>query len=64
MPGLVFPWIKMILKPQILDKVTLEVVSTTVLLVRFECLKESTCETWKNVFYFTSKAHSILEIKF
>ena len=28
----------------------------------FVCVKESTCETRKNVFYFTSKALFILEI--
>ena len=36
--------------------VLLKVVSATFLLVCFVCLKESTCETRKNVFYFTSKA--------
>ena len=30
--------------------------------VCFVCLKESTCETKKNVFYFTSKALFVLEI--
>ena len=40
----------------------LKVVSTTFLLVCFVCLKESTCETRKNVFYFTSKALLVLEI--
>ena len=34
----------------------LKVVSATFLLVCFLSLKESTCETKKNVFYFTSKA--------
>ena len=38
---------------------TLKVVSTTFLLVSFGSLKEGTCETRKNVFYFTSKALSI-----
>ena len=33
-----------------------------ILLVCFVCLKESTCETKKNVFYFTSKALFILVI--
>ena len=37
-------------------------VSATFLLVYFACLKESTCETGKNVFYFTSKALFVLEI--
>ena len=39
----------------------LKVVSTTFLLLCFLSLKESTCETRKNVFYFTSKAPSVLE---
>ena len=34
----------------------LKVVSTTFLLVYFLCLKNSTSETRKNIFYFTSKA--------
>ena len=34
----------------------LKVVFDTFLLVCFVCLKERTCETRKNVFYFTSKA--------
>ena len=33
-----------------------------IVLVCFVCLKESTCETKKNVFYFTSKALFVLEI--
>ena len=44
--------------------VSLKVVSTIFLLVSFLCLKESTCETSKNVFYFTSKALSLEIIKF
>ena len=40
----------------------LKVVSATFLLVCFVCLKESICETRKNVFYFTSKALFVLEI--
>ena len=32
----------------------LKVVSATFLLVSFVCLKESSCETTKNVFYFIS----------
>ena len=40
----------------------LKVVSATFLLVCFVCLKESTCETRKNAFYFTAKALFILEI--
>ena len=40
----------------------LKVVFATFLLVYFACLKESTCETRKNVFYFTSKAVFVLEI--
>ena len=34
----------------------LKVVSTTFLLVHFLSLNESTCQSRKNVFYFTSKA--------
>ena len=34
----------------------LKVMSATALQVCFTCLKESTCETRKNIFYFTSKA--------
>ena len=41
---------------------SLKVVSTTFLLVCFVYLKESTCETSKNAFYFTSKAPLVLEI--
>ena len=45
-----------------LIKFNLNVVSATFLLV---CLKESTCETKKNVLYFTSKALFVIEkIKF
>ena len=40
----------------------LEVVSTTFLQFYFVCLKESTSEIRKNVFYFTSKALFVLEI--
>ena len=40
----------------------LKVVSTTFLLVCFVCLKDSTYETRKNVFYFTLKALFVLEI--
>ena len=40
----------------------LQAVSTTFLLVCFVSLKESTCETRKNVFYFTSKALFVLAI--
>ena len=39
----------------------LKVVSPSFLLVSFSSPKESTCETWKNVFYFTSKALVILK---
>ena len=42
--------------------IILKVVSATFLLVSFLRLKESTCETRKNVFYFTSKALFVLEI--
>ena len=47
------------LRPQALF---LKVVSATFLLVCFLCLKDRTCETRKNVFYFTSKALFVLEI--
>ena len=44
---------------------TLKVVSVTFLLVCFLSLNESTCQTRKNVFYFTSKALFVLKkIKF
>ena len=43
-------------------EVSLKVVSAAFLLVCFLCLNESTCETRKNVFYFTSKALFVLEI--
>ena len=43
----------------------LKVVSATFLIVCFLSVKEGTCETWKNLFYFTSKALFVLEqIKF
>ena len=41
---------------------SLKVVSATFLLVCFVCLKKSTCETTKSVFYFTSKTLFVLEI--
>ena len=41
---------------------SLKVVSTTFFLVCFLCLKETTCETRRNVFYFTWKALFVLEI--
>ena len=44
------------------DHVYLKVVSATLLLVCFLCLKESTCEAKKNVFYFTSKDLFVLGI--
>ena len=40
----------------------LKVVSTTFLLVCFVWLKQSTCETRKNTFYFTLKALLVFEI--
>ena len=44
---------------------TLKIVSATFLLVRFLSLNESTCQTRKNVFYFTLKGLFVLEkIKF
>ena len=44
------------------NKNALKDVSDTFLLVCFIILKEGTCETRKNVFYFISKAHFVLEI--
>ena len=44
--------------------ISLKVVSATFLIFCFVCLKESTCETRKNVFYLTSKALFVLEIIF
>ena len=45
--------------------VVLKVVSATFMLVYFLSLNKSTCQTRKNVFYFTSKALFVLEkIKF
>ena len=41
---------------------SLKVVSATFLLVYFLSVKESTCKTRKNVFYFTSKALFVLQI--
>ena len=38
------------------------IVSPTFLLVSFVCLKESTCETRENVFYFTFKALLVLQV--
>ena len=47
------------------DLVNLKVVSATFLLVCSVSLKASTCETRKNVFYFTLKYFFVLEwIKF
>ena len=43
-------------------KSSLKVESITFVLVCFVCLKERTCETRRNVFYFTSKALFVLEI--
>ena len=43
-------------------KQALKVLSAIFLLVCFVCLKKSTCETRKKVFYFTSKVLFVLEI--
>ena len=51
-----------IISEKIASSETLKVVSATFLLVYFVCLKGSTHETRKNVFYFTSKALFVLEI--
>ena len=40
---------------------TLKFVSATFLLFCFSSLKESTCETRKSIFYFTSNALFVLE---
>ena len=45
-----------------LNQISLKVVSATFLLVCFVCLNDRTCETRKNVYYFTSKTLSVLEI--
>ena len=46
-------------------RISLKVVSATFLLVWLVCLRKSTCETRKSVFYFTSKSVFVLEtIKF
>ena len=52
-------WIMM---EYLLSRRLLKVVSATFLIVYFVCLKERTCETRKNVFYFASKALFVLEI--
>ena len=57
----------LVLKPVSVSEISacLKVVSATFLPVCFLSLKESTCETRKNVFYFTSKALFVHEkIKF
>ena len=41
---------------------SLKAVSATFLVVCFVCLTDSTCETRKNVFYFTTKALFVLEV--
>ena len=46
----------------VLNGWSLKVVSATFLLLFFVCLKESICETRKNVFYFTTKALFVLEV--
>ena len=56
---------KMYIFVSIYVQILLKVGSATFLLVCFLSLNESTCQTRKNVFYFTSKAFFILEkIKF
>ena len=57
--------LKRIVKFALALNANLKVVSATFLLVCFLSLNESTCETRKNIFYFTSKALFVLEkIKF
>ena len=52
-----------LVKEFVLSKLAgLKVVSAAFLLVYFACLKESTCETRKNVFYFFLKVLFVLEI--
>ena len=52
-------------RPRSVYVVSLNAVSATFLLVSFLSLNESTYQTRKSVFYFTSKALSVLEkIKF
>ena len=52
-------------KEKYTGEILLKVVTATFLLVCFLSVKESTCETMKNVFYFTSKALFVLKkIKF
>ena len=57
-------YIKLFLKGVDRHNSTLKVVSTTFLQVCFLNLKESTCETRKNVFYFTSIALFVLFVLF
>ena len=59
---ILFILVLLLLRKQTSKKDTLKVVSATFLLVCFLHLKESTSETRKNVFYFTSKALFVLEI--
>ena len=44
-------------------KISLKVASTTFLLVYFLSLNESTCQTKKNTFHFTSKALFVLDFQ-
>ena len=55
----------LICKEKVNGVTNLKVVSATFLVVCFSSLNESTCQTRKNVFYFTPKALFVLEkIKF
>ena len=45
-----------------ITNIPLKIVSATFLLVCFVCLKESTCKTGGNAFYFFSKALFVPEI--
>ena len=54
--------LNLIYKKAIKSKVFKVVVCATFLLVSFVCLKKSTCETRKNIFYITLKTLFVLEI--
>ena len=62
--GTVGPSIAVYLEPLVHhpNAASLKVASATFLLVCFVCLEKSTCETRKNVFYFTSKILFVLDI--
>ena len=47
---------------RIFDVVLMNISVRNIPIQKYKCLKESTCETRKNIFYLTSKALFILEI--